>query len=169
MFKSFMRNPDVRFCCSLFGIATILILISAISSWANGGVTHNFKLELEQHGTYDWTGQNIDDCFVYRFDSPNADICVYKEGDSIYLVGEDSLKGISYGTKFVANAQFIGLSDKYLLFLNEWGLIAISFEEKKDAKVGESCYIYFSPDELSNKEKAAFIYPVSYGKMKEKF
>lgn len=125
-------------------------------------------LELAPRGTYHKTGFG-DTYFIYRFDSPNEDIVVFKVGDSGYLVGADSddTDGTSYAAKVFKSEphQFVGLSDKYLLFITEDGLIAVAFKEKTDFKVGESCYILYSFDELSDEEKGAFIYPISYEKV----
>lgn len=131
------------------------------------GVNQSKELEFIPDGTYhkDGFGETY---FVYRFDSPYEDIVVFRIGDTGYLVGKDSddMDGISYMFKCIEKVhQFVGLSDKYLLFITEDGMIAVAFEEKTDIKIGESCYIMIPFEELSNDEKGNFIYPVSLEKV----
>ncbi len=127
------------------------------------GVNQSKRLDFIPKGTYhkDGFGETY---FVYRFDSPYENIVVFRIGDSGYLVGKSSydMDGVSYTTKCVKTVhQFVGLSDKYLLFITEDGMITVAFEEKTDVKVGESCYIIIPFEELSDEEKGDFIYPVS--------
>lgn len=122
------------------------------------------KLELTAYGTYNMPGFS-EEFFIYRFSAPNDNIVVY-EFNNIYLIGEDSGKnGTSYSCKVMYDSQLVALSDKYFLFITNDGMIALAFEENKNAKVGESCYIKCPFDDLSEEEKAAFIYPVSYEKV----
>lgn len=122
------------------------------------------KLELTADGTYNMPGFS-EEFFIYRFSAPNDNIVVY-EFNNIYLLGEDSGKnGTSYSSKVMYDSQLVALSDKYFLFITNDGMIALAFEENKNAKVGESCYIKCPFDDLSEEEKAAFIYPVSYEKV----
>lgn len=124
----------------------------------------DYKLELEPEGTYNMPGFG-DEFFIYRFDSPNDNVIVYQM-DCIYLVGEDAGKnGTSYASMVMKDSQFIALSDKYLLFITGEDKIAVAMEEKKDANIGESVLQKYSYNELSDKEKEAFIYPIAYEKV----
>lgn len=122
------------------------------------------KLSFEQKGYYNMPGFG-EEFFIYRFDNPNSDIVVYQI-DSIYLLGEDSGEtGIIYADIYFENAQFMGLSENYLLFLTDTGKIAVSIEEKADVDVGESVLEKYSFYELTNEEKESFIYPMEYQKV----
>ena len=79
----------------------------------------------------------------------------------IYLLGEDSgNKGTEYSKVFLKDSEFIALSNKYLLFENKEGKVAISIKETEGVEGGASLCKVYSFDELSNEEKQAFIYPV---------
>ena len=126
----------------------------------------DYKLELTPRGEYNMPGFG-EEFFIYYFDTPNDNIVVYYFSDSIYLLGENSGKtGASYADACIEHGQFIALSDKYFLFLTSEGKIAISFEENTFENImdGESRYLKYSFDDLSEEEQAAFIYPTSYEK-----
>ena len=70
-----------------------------------------------------------------------------------------------YANLFLEDAHLLALSDKYFLFLTEEGKVAVSFKEKKDADKGKVLHDESPFDKLSDEEKNAFIYPVSYEKV----
>lgn len=118
----------------------------------------NQHLEFKAIGEYNMPGFGKD-FFIYRFDAPNDDIIVYKISDYIYLLGEDAgEKGTSYADIFIEDSQFIALSDKYLLFMTENGKMAVKIEGNLKGDGTNS--IQFNG--LSDEEKEAFIYPISY-------
>lgn len=142
---------------------------SSAVSMDRTGVNQIKGLEFIRKGTYhkDGFGETY---FVYGFDNPYEDIVVFRVCDSCYLVGKNSadMDGTSYTSKCINVVhQFVGLSDKYLLFITEDGMIAVAFEEKRDVKVGENCYIIIPFEELSDEEKGDFIYPVSLEKVSQ--
>lgn len=118
------------------------------------------KLEFEPRGTYNIQKGGKQQLCVYRFDTPNDKIVVYQISKCIYLVGEDSKKGTKYANVFMKDSEFIALSNKYLLFENKEGKVAISIKETEGIEGGASLCKVYSFDELSNEEKHAFIYPV---------
>ena len=125
-----------------------------------------FKLEFKERGVYERAAFG-EEVYVYRFDEPNSTIVVYETLDGIFLVGEyDIEKGISYGNVFMPGREFIALSNKYFLFKTEEGEIAVEIERKKYVELGEEFYNEYSYDELSDKEKSEFVYPVERKKEK---
>lgn len=126
----------------------------------------NIRLEFTPKGTYvKWAfGEEF---WIYRFASPNSTIVVYKTIDGIYLIGEgEGEKGISYGNIFVPQGEFIGISNKYLLFERDGVKVAVSIERRKKVKEGESFYEEYLFEELTEEETRAFVYPIECKKVK---
>ena len=143
--------------CSITPIAT-LETTSAEKNESN-------KLEFRPKGTY-VKAEFGEEFLVYKFDAPNETIVVYKTIDGIYLIGEYGKKsGISYGSIFRPEGEFIGLSNKYLLFENEDEKTAVALEKKKNVEIGESFYKLCPFDDLSDEEKNAFVYPIECEKV----
>lgn len=152
-------------------IVTVGFLLFVVMMWSMVGCslgvntsraepTQAFKLEFEPKGTSTIINEiDSEHCFVYKFDSPNDGIVVYKLYNQFYIVGEECIgkdEIISYGNIINSDTQFMGLSDNYLLFLEEDGITAVSFP------FDEGHNAVYDFDELSDEAQAAFIYPVSY-------
>lgn len=127
---------------------------------AQAEMDENNKLEFEQKGIYKTVAFG-EEYFVYKFDVPNENIVVYQTIDGIYLIGKNAKKsGISYGNIFMPEGEFLALSSEYLLFEKQDEKIAVRIEKKKGVKTGESFYEQYSFEELSDKQKEAFVYPI---------
>lgn len=123
------------------------------------------ELTFKPKGEYNMPGFG-DEFFIYRFDNPNSDIVVYQISDCIYLLGDDSGEsGTSYTNMVMEDSQFIALSNKYLLFMNEDGKVAVDIVEKGNVLVGENILKKYSYNDLSDEEKADFVYPIAYEKV----
>lgn len=126
------------------------------------------KLEFEPRGTYNIQKGGKQQLCIYRFDAPNDKVVVYQISEWIYLLGEDSgNKGTKYANVFMKDSEFIALSNKYLLFENKEGKVAISIKETEGVEGGASLCKVYSFDELSDEEKQAFIYPVECQEVKK--
>lgn len=139
----------------------------SIETTSTDGSSNNCKLEFDEleKGTYNLKGAE-EDFFIYRFDSPNSDIVVYQISDSLYILGEDSGEtGTSYAAIIMENSQFIALSDKYLLFITGEDKVAVALEKKENVAIGESSLQKYSFNDLSDKEKNAFIYSIACKKV----
>lgn len=151
----------------LLMIAMITVLACGTCTFASTEkVSKEPKLKFEYEGTLNMAG--FGEVYgIYTFDAPNDDIVAYAiNGDRGFITfgkkewpAETSLGVYACFN----NSQFIGVSNKYILFLNEnKNIIAVSIHDRKDAKVGESTKTIIAYDELSQEEKDSFIYPNSY-------
>ena len=151
------KKLNVLFCC----IIVVLAVFSCTVKTANTARAEldvaqvsNLKSKFESRGIYNFDELEI---FVYRFD--NADICVYEANDYIYLVEKDDGE-TAYSELLYSGSQFVGLSDKYILFLTPEGLLAYELPYE--------VFPFHNPvhafDSLSDEEQAAFLSPVSYEK-----
>ena len=118
-------------------------------------------LQFEAEGEYFISrfGSNYE---VYTFDAPNDGIAVYEIPGTIFLVGGKIKDNkMSYAANiFIENAKFVALSDEYVLFTTGEGnrLVAVSIQP--DANSSVDLVLEYSFEDLSEEEKAAFIYPV---------
>lgn len=151
----------------LLMVAMITVLACCMcTSASTEEVSKEQKLKFEYEGTFDMAG--FGQVYgIYTFDAPNDDIVAYAiNGDRGFITfgkkewpAETSL-GVN---ACFNNSKFIGVSNKYILFLNENNnKIAVSIHDRKDAKVGESTRIIINYEELSQEEKDEFVYPNSY-------
>lgn len=166
----------------LWSVLSAILLLAAVVTIAFGllvvakekttnteATTAGCKLKLKPRGQYNMPGFG-EEFFVYHFDNPNEDIVVYWLLDTTYMVAEDSGEtGTSYADAFMRESQFVALSDKYFLFLTKDGLIAVSLEEEnltiEEIRAGKDSQPKYPFDNLSEEEKAAFVYPTSYEKV----
>ena len=154
-------------------VVVVMLLTVGYAKESNASVTtgrengsESGKLEFPKTSAYYVMSGFGEEFHIFRFDSPNDGTVIYQISDSQYLVAKDAGKtGMSYANLFLEDAHLLALSDKYFLFLTEEGKVAVSFKEKKDTDKGKILHDEIPFDKLSDEEKNAFIYPVSYEKV----
>lgn len=159
-----MRKKDVVTVFIVFFCVLLLVgLFLTQSDTSQTEATQAFKLEFEPNGIYDMNEIDAEYCFVYKFDSPNDGLVVYKLYSRYFIVA-DADSQIAYGNIINSDPdiQFMGLSNEYLLFLTEDGLTAFEFPFEE----GHNAVRAWA--DLSDKEQKAFICPVSYEKYESK-
>ena len=116
------------------------------------------KMEFEPKGTYN-ISKFGKEYVLFRFDNPNDQIVVYQLSGRVYIVGED--KGQSnniYSKMLVKDSEFVAISEKYILLMIEGEMVAVEFKSRTSKSSNLLNTLEF--DELSDKEKAGFVYPV---------
>ena len=158
---------------SILFVVVVMLLTVGYAKESNASVTtgrengsESGKLEFPKTSAYyDMSGFG-EEFHIFRFDSPNDGMVIYQISDSHYLIAEDAGEtGMVYANLFLEDAHLLALSDKHFLFLTEEGKVAVSLKEKKDTDKGKILHDKIPFDKLSDEEKNAFIYPVSYEKV----
>lgn len=128
--------------------------------------TVNGKLQFEMTGTYSLSKVGAESV-IYSFKAPNDDIVVYEMPGPVYMVAENAGKrSVRYAIKMIfRGSEFVALSNKYILLNVENEKIAVSIEGEFDANSGISLLEEYPFNELSDKEKEAFVYPAKSKKV----
>ena len=116
------------------------------------------KMEFEPKGTYN-ISKFGKEYVIFRFDNPNDQIVVYQLPGGVYIVGEDVGQSNNiYSKMLIKDSEFVAISEKYLLLIIEGEMVAVEFKSRTSKSSNLLNTLEF--DELSDKEKAGFVYPV---------
>lgn len=116
-------------------------------------------LKYEPHGVYNLTGYNSK---VYTFDGANSfyEVVCFDENEShIIIIHNTGDHGVSFWSGIRKEAKFCGLTQNYVLYIEDSEVIAVSIAEREDCKIGEYSYDVIPFDELPIEEQNTAIYP----------
>ena len=118
-------------------------------------------LEYKYNGVY-----NLSNSYkTYTFDAPNdfyEVVSLSDEEDFIMVIHNTGVHGVSFWCGIRKGAKFFGLTENYILFIEDSAIIAVSIRQKENCEIGEYAHDVIPFNELPKVEQDTAIYPSGF-------